>query len=79
MMLFFTALLILPKEGIAPFFISQCYNPPVVLTPVGAVVAPFFISQCYNIVARLVAVARVVAPFFISQCYNPVTLSPTTR
>ena len=48
MMLFFTALLILPKEGIAPFFISQCYNMFVIFIIFSYVVAPFFISQCYN-------------------------------
>ena len=70
MMLFFTALLILPKEGIAPFFISQCYNYRFFVQFITAVVAPFFISQCYNNGKWVVIDGDVVAPFFISQCYN---------
>ena len=70
MMLFFTALLILPKEGIAPFFISQCYNYRFFVQFITAVVAPFFISQCYNFAQDGTFSGVVVAPFFISQCYN---------
>ena len=70
MMLFFTALLILPKEGIAPFFISQCYNYRFFVQFITAVVAPFFISQCYNYRFFVQFITAVVAPFFISQCYN---------
>ena len=70
MMLFFTALLILPKEGIAPFFISQCYNYRFFVQFITAVVAPFFISQCYNLLKIFTVCKVVVAPFFISQCYN---------
>ena len=69
-MLFFTALFIPPKEGIAPFFISQCYNPYILDKKVRVVVAPFFISQCYNFVIMAKIIKQVVAPFFISQCYN---------
>ena len=75
MMLFFTALLILPKEGIAPFFISQCYNYRFFVQFITAVVAPFFISQCYNNGKWVVIDGDVVAPFFISQCYNCFRLS----
>ena len=70
MKLFFTALLILPKEEIAPFFISQCYNKQATQDKVQVVVAPFFISQCYNHQSHLTSGRLVVAPFFISQCYN---------
>ena len=70
MMLFFTALLILPKEGIAPFFISQCYNFLIITRNSLLVVAPFFISQCYNCYTNNITDNPVVAPFFISQCYN---------
>ena len=70
MMLFFTALLILPKEGIAPFFISQCYNFVEFRQRFFLVVAPFFISQCYNSMIEDKPSKKVVAPFFISQCYN---------
>ena len=70
MMLFFTALLILPKEEITPFFISQCYNVKGNDAIPDIVVAPFFISQCYNVFIDGLVKSFVVAPFFISQCYN---------
>ena len=73
MMLFFTALLILPKEEITPFFISQCYNVKGNDAIPDIVVAPFFISQCYNFADKPNFDCTVVAPFFISQCYNSVT------
>ena len=36
------------KIVVAPFLISQCYNPANVLIKFDCVVAPFLISQCYN-------------------------------
>ena len=64
------------KAVVAPFLISQCYNPALRLLPEFFVVAPFLISQCYNIKCQIYPRYPVVAPFLISQCYNTPTGNP---
>ena len=39
----------LRNTAVAPFLISQCYNPDVGLIFYRDAVAPFLISQCYNV------------------------------